>query len=115
MGSERKRRETSSIRRPSVSTMGRVYQQEARPLGLAARRDTRLQPSRQAGRLESMNGKFRTECLDANWFTSLDETRRKCEAWRGDDNEVRPHRAIGNEVPESLHRATRNPGQLVAR
>jgi putative transposase len=65
--------------------------------------------------IESLNGKFRAECLNAHWFMSLDEARRKCEAWRRDYNEVRPHSAIGNEVPASLHRATRNPGQPVAR
>jgi putative transposase len=32
--------------------------------------------------IESLNGKFRTECLDAHWFLSRDEARRKCEAWR---------------------------------
>jgi putative transposase len=65
--------------------------------------------------IESLNGKFRAECLNTHWFMSLDEARRKCEAWRRDYNEVRPHSAIGNEVPASLHRATRNPGQPVAR
>ena len=49
--------------------------------------------------IESLNGKFRAECLNANWFLSLDEARRKCEAWRRDYNEVRPHSAIGNKVP----------------
>src|SRR5580692_7736438 len=34
-----------------------------------------------------------------------DEARGKCEAWRRDYNEVRPHSAIGNEVPAALHRA----------
>lgn len=47
--------------------------------------------------IESFNGKFRTECLNANWFLSLDEARRKCETWRRDYNEVRPHSAIGNK------------------
>ena len=65
--------------------------------------------------IESLNGKFRAECLNANWFLSLDEARRKCEAWRRDYNEVRPHSAIGNEVPASLHRSASNPGQLAAR
>jgi putative transposase len=65
--------------------------------------------------VESLNGKFRVECLNTHWFMSLDEARRTCEAWRRDYNEVRPHSAIGNEVPASLHRATRNPGQPVAR
>jgi hypothetical protein len=30
--------------------------------------------------IESLNGKFRAECQNANWFMSLDEGRRKCEA-----------------------------------
>jgi Integrase core domain len=30
--------------------------------------------------IESLNGKFRAECLNANWFLSLEEVRRKCEA-----------------------------------
>jgi putative transposase len=64
--------------------------------------------------IESLNGKFRAECLNTHWFMSLDEARRKCEAWRRDYNEVRPHSALGNEVPAALHRATRNPGQPVA-
>jgi len=54
--------------------------------------------------IESFNGKFRTECLNANWFLSLDEARAKCEAWRRDYNEVRPHSAIGNRTPIELHR-----------
>jgi transposase InsO family protein len=32
-----------------------------------------------------------------------------------DYNEVRPHSAIGNQVPATLHRSTGNPGQAVAR
>jgi putative transposase len=32
--------------------------------------------------IESFNGKFRAECLNAHWFMSLDDARRKCEAWR---------------------------------
>jgi putative transposase len=47
--------------------------------------------------IESLNGKFRAECLNANWFLSLDEARRKCEAWRRDYNEERPHRRSATE------------------
>jgi putative transposase len=65
--------------------------------------------------IESLNGKFRAECLNANWFLSLDEARRKCEAWRRDYNEVRPRSAIGNKVPIMLHRASGNPDQPAAR
>ena len=52
--------------------------------------------------IESLNGKFRAECLNANWFMSLDDARAKCEAWRRDYNEVRPHSAIGNKPPAAL-------------
>lgn len=52
--------------------------------------------------IESFNGKFRTECLNAHWFMSLDDARRKCEAWRRDYNEERPHSAIGNKAPIEL-------------
>ena len=52
--------------------------------------------------IESFNGKFRTECLNAHWFMSLDDAQRKCEAWRRDYNEERPHSAIGNKVPIEL-------------
>jgi putative transposase len=65
--------------------------------------------------IESLNGKFRAECLNANWFLSLDEARRKCEAWRRDYNQVRPHSAIANRVPEELHLTAGNPGQPAVR
>ncbi len=46
--------------------------------------------------IESLNGKFRAECLNAHWFTSIEEMRRICEDWRRDYNKVRPHSALGN-------------------
>ena len=52
--------------------------------------------------IESLNGKFRAECLNANWFLSLDEAQRKCEAWRRDYNEHRPHSSIGDKCPAEL-------------
>jgi len=52
--------------------------------------------------IESFNGKFRAECLNAHWFMGLDDARRKCEAWRRDYNEERPHSAIGNKAPIEL-------------
>src|SRR5271165_170585 len=59
--------------------------------------------------IESFNGKFRAECLNAHWFMSLDDARAKCEAWRRDYNEVRPHSAIGNKTPIELHRIAASP------
>lgn len=32
--------------------------------------------------IESFNGKFRDECLNQNWHTSLQDARRIIEAWR---------------------------------
>ena len=52
--------------------------------------------------IESLNGKFRAECLNAHWFMSLDDAVRKCEDWRRDYNEVRPHSPIGNIPPKEL-------------
>lgn len=65
--------------------------------------------------IESLNGKFRAKCLNANWFLSLDEARRKCEVWRRDYNTVRPHSVIGNQVPALLHLSVGTPGQLAVR
>lgn len=55
---------------------------------------------------ESFNGKFRAECLNASWFLSLEDARSKCEAWREDYNEVRPHSAIGHKASMELARAS---------
>ena len=48
---------------------------------------------------ESFNGRVRAECLNANWFLSLADARHKCEAWRHDYNNVRPHSSLGNQTP----------------
>lgn len=52
--------------------------------------------------IEAFNSKLRSECVNTHWFMSLDDAVRKCEAWRRDYNEVRPHSAIGNKPPISL-------------
>jgi putative transposase len=52
--------------------------------------------------IESLNGKFRAECLNAPWFMCLDDARVKREAPRTDPNEVGPHSGIGNKPPASL-------------
>lgn len=52
--------------------------------------------------IESFNGKFRAECLNAHWFLTLEDARKKMEDWRRDYNEVRPHSAIGDLPPITL-------------
>ncbi len=48
---------------------------------------------------EAFNGRVRAECLNAYWFLSLDDARVKCEAWRRDYNDHRPHSSLGNQTP----------------
>lgn len=50
--------------------------------------------------MESFNGKFRDECLNQSWHTSLEDARRIIEAWRTDYNTVRPHSSLGYLTPE---------------
>jgi putative transposase len=54
--------------------------------------------------IESFNGKFRAECLNANWFLSLDEARQKCEAWRRDYNHRRLHSTLGYLSPMAFEK-----------
>lgn len=49
--------------------------------------------------IESFNGRFRDECLNEHWFTSLADARHVIEGWRQDYNQVRPHSALGNRTP----------------
>jgi len=53
---------------------------------------------------ESFNGRLRDECLNANWFTSLNDARRKIEAWRHDYNQQRPHSSLGYLPPAEFAR-----------
>jgi putative transposase len=53
----------------------------------------------QNGSIESFNGRFRDECLDPSWFTSLPEARRIIEAWRLDYNSHRPHTSLRMRTP----------------
>ena len=46
--------------------------------------------------IESFNGRFRQECLNENWFLSLEDARKKVESWRNHYNGERPHSALGN-------------------
>jgi putative transposase len=52
--------------------------------------------------IESFNGSFRDECLNAHWFLSVDDARKKIEAWRRDYNGFRPHSSLGNLTPDQF-------------
>ena len=58
--------------------------------------------------IESFNGRFRDECLNDHWFTSLAEARILISAWRRDYNQQRPHSALDYQTPAEFaarHRA----------
>lgn len=50
--------------------------------------------------IESFNGSLRDECLNINWFLSIEDARSKLETWRKDYNEFRPHSSLGNLTPK---------------
>ncbi|WP_088861245.1 IS3 family transposase [Laribacter hongkongensis] len=49
--------------------------------------------------IESFNGRFRDECLNEHWFTSLRHAQVVIEAWRREYNNERPKRALGGLTP----------------
>lgn len=49
--------------------------------------------------IESFNGSFRDECLNAHWFLSLEDAREKIEHWRQEYNSFRPHSSLGGLPP----------------
>ncbi len=67
-----------------------------------------IQPGKpvQNAYIESFNGRLRDECLNANWFTSLTDARRKIETWRRDYNELRPHSSLNYLPPAEFARTT---------
>ena len=78
-------------------------------LAWAAQRGIRLvhiQPGKptQNSFIESFNGRFRDECLNANWFENLADARRKIEAWREDYNQRRPHSSLAYRTPAEFAR-----------
>ncbi len=52
--------------------------------------------------IESFNGRLRQECLNQNWFTSLDDARQIVEAWREDYNQFRPHSSLNHRTPSEF-------------
>jgi putative transposase len=49
--------------------------------------------------IESFNGRFRDECLNEHWFTSLAHAEVVIEAWRREYNDERPKKGLGGLTP----------------
>jgi len=63
------------------------------------------------GYIESFNGRLRDECLNVEWFTSLDDARRKLTAWRQNYNHVRPHSSLNDRAPAEFAKLHRTDGE----
>jgi putative transposase len=66
------------------------------------------------GHLESFNGRFRHECLNANQFLSIEDAKSKIEPWRNDYNMVRPHGSWGHLTPNEYIAKGREPRTMKA-
>jgi putative transposase len=54
--------------------------------------------------VESFNGRFRDECLNEHWFTSVAHAQAVIEAWRREYNEERPKKGLGGLTPADYRR-----------
>ena len=54
------------------------------------------------GFIESFNGRLRDECLNVEWFSSLDDARQKLAKFREHYNRERPHSALADRTPAAF-------------
>jgi putative transposase len=45
---------------------------------------------------------FRDECLNVNWFLSIEDAQEKIEMWRLEYNDFRPHSSLGDMTPRQF-------------
>jgi putative transposase len=50
--------------------------------------------------VESFNSIFREQCLNENWFISLEDAERIIEDWRDTYNRIRPHGSLKGQTPQ---------------
>lgn len=63
--------------------------------------------------IESFNGRFRDECLNEHWFTSLQHAKVVIDAWRREYNEERPKKSLGGLTPAAYAKTlTQKSGKL---
>lgn len=54
--------------------------------------------------IESVNGRFRDECLNEHWFLNLAQAQSIIEAWRREYNEERPKKVLRGLTPPAYAR-----------
>ena len=52
--------------------------------------------------IESFNGSFRDECLNTNWFMSIEDAEEKIRNWQDEYNSFRPHSSLGDLTPDEF-------------
>ncbi|ODU12180.1 MAG: transposase [Thiobacillus sp. SCN 64-35] len=62
--------------------------------------------------IESFNGRFRDECLNEHWFTSLSHAKVVIEAWRREYNEERPKKSLSGMTPSAYARQLANKAAI---
>lgn len=69
-----------------------------------------IQPGKpsQNGIIERLNGTLRTECLNLEWFKSMETLNEKIQEWSVIYNTMRPHSSIGYSTPDELEQNNLN-------
>src|SRR5204863_2420613 len=68
--------------------------------------------------IESFNGRLRDECLNVEWFSSLEDASAKLARFREHYNRERPHSALADRTPAAfaeLHRSKEKSSTLMGR
>jgi putative transposase len=63
--------------------------------------------------IESFNGRFRDECLNEHWFTSVAHAEVVIEAWRREYNEERPKKGLGGLTPAGFAKQLQSKASTV--
>lgn len=63
---------------------------------------TSIRSHLRSGAVFPINGRYREECLNQHWFTSIGEAREIIEEWRIDYNTERPHSSLKYQTPEEF-------------
>lgn len=68
-----------------------------------------IQPGKptQNGLIERLNGTLRKECLNLEWFESIEQLNEHLQEWWKTYNTIRPHSSIGYKTPQQME--TENP------
>ncbi len=56
--------------------------------------------------VESLNARFRAECLNQHWFRDMDEAKKIIDEWRHHYNHERPHSTLSYMTPVAFANRT---------